>query len=328
VVLPDLRIRALALGPVLSLVALVLAGCAPSALPSQTPSQSVSQSITPTQTPSPTPTAAPIEVVASVGVWAEIAKQIGGDAVSVTPIIKSQFQDPHSYEATVRDQLAVNKAQVTIENGAGYDTFFARMLATKPSSSSWTRIDVSRVLGSGLPIRPDTNPHYWYDYAFAQKVASRIYEVLLAKVPAQAQASVTINYNKLNQSIDALIARAQTIRQKTVGTKVLLCESFAAFTLDALGLWNVTPTAFTNAVEQETDASPSVMNQMKSLINSHTVKLVILNRQTLGAQTNQISGWAKASGVPVIWLGELLPEHVTYTTWMNGVLIDISGALK
>ena len=327
-ILRSSRIRALAFGLVLTLGAFALAGCAPSPSPSQTPSQSASQSITPTQTPSPTPTAAPVEVVASVAVWAEIAKQIGGDAVSVTPIIKSQFQDPHSYEATVRDQLAVNRAQVTIENGAGYDTFFTRMLTTKPSNTSWTRIDVSRVLGSGLPIRPDTNPHYWYDYAFAKKVASRIYEVLLAKVPAQSQASVTLNYNKLIQSIDALTARANALRQKTVGTKVLLCESFAAFTLDALGLWNVTPTAFTNAVEQETDASPAVMNQIKGLITSHTVKLVILNRQTLGAQTNQISGWAKTSGVPVIWLSELLPEHTTYTTWMNGVLTQIAGALK
>lgn len=318
------KLRTLAIGLAVALGFAGLTGCAPQPNPSPTPS------VTPTQSPTPTPTstAGPLKVVSSVAVWAELAKQIGGDAVSVTAIIKAPFQDPHSYEATVRDQLAVNEAQVTIENGAGYDTFFAHLLSAKPVSSNWKRIDVSRVLGSGLPIRPDTNPHFWYDYAFAKKTASKIYEVLAVELPPADKPALSANLGKLNKSIDALISRASQLRKRTLGTKVLLSESFAAFTLDALGLWNVMPTAFTNSVEQETDASPSVMNQIKGLITSHTVKLVIFNRQTLGAQTNQIAGWARTSGVPVIWLSELLPEQMTYTTWMNAVLTQISGALK
>ena len=64
-----------------------------------------------------------IQVVASTNVYGSLAEQIGGDRVEVTSIITSAAQDPHSYEATARDRLAVQNAVLVIENGGGYDHF-------------------------------------------------------------------------------------------------------------------------------------------------------------------------------------------------------------
>ncbi len=64
-----------------------------------------------------------IRVVASTNVYGSLAEQIGGDRVDVTSIITSATQDPHSYEATARDRLAVQSAVLVIENGGGYDHF-------------------------------------------------------------------------------------------------------------------------------------------------------------------------------------------------------------
>lgn len=82
---------------------------------------------TPTYTSEPEPGTPRVQLVASTNVYGSLAEQIGGDRVEVTSIITSLTQDPHSYEATARDRLAVQNAQLVIENGGGYDPFMQQL---------------------------------------------------------------------------------------------------------------------------------------------------------------------------------------------------------
>src|SRR5690606_9458524 len=68
-----------------------------------------------------------VQVVASTNVYGSLAAEIGGDRVTVTSLIDSVSKDPHSYEATARDRLAVQKADLVIENGGGYDSFMEEL---------------------------------------------------------------------------------------------------------------------------------------------------------------------------------------------------------
>lgn len=69
-----------------------------------------------------------IRVTATTNVYGSIAAQIGGDRVEVTSLITSSSQDPHSYEASARDRLAVQEADLVIQNGGGYDGFVETLL--------------------------------------------------------------------------------------------------------------------------------------------------------------------------------------------------------
>ena len=69
-----------------------------------------------------------VQVVASTNVYGDIAAAIGGDRVDVTSIISSTAQDPHSYEASAKDQLTISRAGLIIENGGGYDSFMDGLL--------------------------------------------------------------------------------------------------------------------------------------------------------------------------------------------------------
>ncbi|PPL15406.1 metal ABC transporter solute-binding protein, Zn/Mn family [Microterricola pindariensis] len=72
---------------------------------------------------------AELSIVASTSVYGQIASEIAGDSASVTSIIDSSVNDPHSYEASARDRLEVSRADIVIENGAGYDSFMTALLA-------------------------------------------------------------------------------------------------------------------------------------------------------------------------------------------------------
>ncbi|MFS0734649.1 zinc ABC transporter substrate-binding protein [Microbacterium sp. 1P10UB] len=75
-----------------------------------------------------------VRIVASTNVYGQIAQEIGGDAVEVTSLVTSGAQDPHSYEATAQDQLALSRADLVIENGAGYDAFVEALLEAAGTS--------------------------------------------------------------------------------------------------------------------------------------------------------------------------------------------------
>ena len=71
--------------------------------------------------------AARLRVVASTDVYGDIARAVAGTHADITSFIDDPAQDPHSYEANARNQLAISKADVVIENGGGYDDFVDRM---------------------------------------------------------------------------------------------------------------------------------------------------------------------------------------------------------
>lgn len=96
--------RALIAAPLIAVPALALAGCSGSGDEAEASDSAFA-------------------IVASTSVYASLAEQVAGEHADVTAIIDSATQDPHSYEATARDQLAVQEAGLVILNGGGYDHF-------------------------------------------------------------------------------------------------------------------------------------------------------------------------------------------------------------
>ena len=98
---------------------LLLAGCAGTAGAASTPGAS----------------GAKLTVVASTNVYGQIAQEIGGGLVDVTSIVSSGSQDPHGYEASAQDQLTISKADLIIENGAGYDAFVDALITSSGTTA-------------------------------------------------------------------------------------------------------------------------------------------------------------------------------------------------
>src|SRR5947208_879158 len=69
-----------------------------------------------------------LEVVAAENFWGSIARQLGGDKVSLQSIIDNPDTDPHDYEPTASDARAVASAQYVIVNGIGYDPWADKLL--------------------------------------------------------------------------------------------------------------------------------------------------------------------------------------------------------
>ncbi len=291
----------------------------------------------------------PIAVVTSTDVYGQIVSEIGGDAVSVTPIIDSPSKDPHEYEATAADQLAVQKAALLVENGGGYDGFLDSLIETGGAkapvivaaeySSAWpdgaANPDQTAATLTADPHAEQAhnhdhidgfNEHVWYDPATMRAVANAIANELGALDPSHADVFAA-NASAFSKKIGTLEDALAQIRAKHSGAQVFVTEPVPGYLVAAAGLQNVTPDAFSEAVEAGNDVPPATLLAATTLLKSGAVKLLIANAQTGGPSTTQAVDTAKAAGIPVLEFTETLPAGQTYIPWMQQNIDQIAQAL-
>ena len=270
-------------------------------------------------------TSGKIDVVASTNVWGNIASTVGGDDVSVTSFIDDPSKDPHEYEASGQNQLAISKAAVVIENGGGYDDFVDTMLKSSPSESA-TVLNAVKISGLAAPAGGDLNEHVWYDFPTVTKVIDKLRAAFTKARPADASL-FSANAKSLTGKVALLEAREKALKAQYSGVGVAITEPVPLYMLDAIGLDNKTPAEFSKAIEDDSDASPAVLQQTLDLYNGHSVKLLAYNEQTTGAQTEAVLTAAKNNGIAVVPVTETLPSGKTYLSWMSDNLDAITAAL-
>ena len=269
------------------------------------------------------PTVRPVAVVSSTNVWGSVANSIGGNRVQVTSIISDPAADPHSYEANGQNQLAVAKAAVIIENGGGYDDFVTKMVGSAKSRA--TVLDAVKISGR-VAVDADLNEHVWYDFPTVVKVAGQIQRALASADPADA-ALFADNAAAFDVKLAQLENKEAKIKSRSAGVGVAITEPVPVYLLEAAGLVNKTPPAFSAAIESENDAPPSVVAQNLALFSGHQVRALVYNAQTTGPQTEQVLAAAKNSGITVVPVTETLPNGTDYVSWMNANVDAIAAAV-
>ncbi len=275
----------------------------------------------------PAPDNGRLSVVASTNVYGSIATAIGGKLVDVTSIISDPSQDPHSFEGSARVQLALSKANIVIENGGGYDDFVNTMLssASNPAAAVLNASDIS-----GLDEHPGTgrfNEHVWYDFDAMGKLVDKLESTLAGLDPSSA-AVFAANAATFHAGLDALSTNVATLKQRVAGAGALVTEPVPLYLLSAAGFVNVTPPAFSQAVEAGTDVAPDVLAQTLKTIADGSATILVYNEQTSGPQTEVVLKAAKAAPIAVVGVTETLPDgQKDYLGWMQSVIDAISGSL-
>jgi zinc/manganese transport system substrate-binding protein len=269
------------------------------------------------------PDSGKISVVASTNVYGSIAGAVGGDAVDVHSIIDRPDADPHSYEATAQDKLAVSKAAVGIENGGGYDDFFGQLASGILDPAKV--VNVSAL--SGLDKGADFNEHVWYSLPAMSKLADELARRFTALDAARAS-TFTVNAAAFKKGLDGLEGKLSALKAAHAGATAAITEPVPLYLLQEAGLANATPAAFSTAIENGSDVPTTVLRDTVALMSSGTVGLLAYNEQTEGPQTLEVKKAARAAGVPVVDFTETLPAGDSYLTWMGANTANIAKALE
>jgi len=179
--------------PLFLIVSLALAACAPAA------------------TSTPPAAEGKLNVVATYSILGDLVQNVGGDKINLRVLVGPD-SDPHSYEPTPADSVALAEARVVFENGLEFETWLDNLFTA--SGSQATRVTVTdgivllKVEGEhehehepgqaeGTPkaaeheeghAHGEYDPHVWHSVANAMQMVKNIQAALVAADPANRAA--------------------------------------------------------------------------------------------------------------------------------------------
>ena len=284
-----------------------------------------------------------IQVVTSTNVWASVVEFVGGDWVEVTAIIDNATQDPHSYEASARDQLAVQDAELVIANGGGYDEFMEQLVAAADGDRVFLELvegehshsdeDANHDETDAEPAMDDDhdhdhgNEHIWYDLHAVSEAAELIAEAINELRP-EAFDDVNASYDFFESELENLELRVEALRDRALGLGVIATEGVGNLLLEEAGFVNQTPDALADAVEEERDVPLTALEEARSLIANRLVVLLVVNIQLEDSASAELINTAEETGIPIVLLSELIPsEDLDYLDWMASVIDELQEAI-
>ncbi|MGP3975851.1 metal ABC transporter solute-binding protein, Zn/Mn family [Streptomyces sp. 8N114] len=273
--------------------------------------------------PSPGSRGETIKVVAAENVWGSLAAQLGGSHAKVTSVIDSPQVDPHDYEPTGADARTVASAQLAIVNGAGYDAWAPKLLASNPDPDRKV-LDVGDLVG----VKEGGNPHLWYSPDKVRRVIEKITAEYKKIDPDNASYFEKRNdavQEKALASYNQLVAE---IRKKYRGTPIGASESIVDPLAKGLGLKMRTPESFLNAISEGADPTAGDKATVDRQIKSKQIMIYVYNSQNSTPDVRAQVDAAKAKGIPVATVTETLtPADASFQEWQVAQLRGIHRAL-
>ncbi len=169
----------------------------------------------------------PLRVVTLNTVLTEIATEVGGSEVQVKGLIQPGV-DPHDFEPTPREMIALDSADLVFASGLGLESYIDRLVATAGSRGRLV------LVGDALPVRPDArhalgsparsepDPHWWQSIQLVA-AATRVVRDAYIKARPTAAADFTARaaayeekLTRLQAWVEAELAPLPVERRKLV----------------------------------------------------------------------------------------------------------------
>ena len=261
----------------------------------------------------------PITVVASINQWGSLAEQIGGTDVNVTSILSSTNVDAHDFEPKTSDVAKLQKAQIIVSNGAGYDSW-----ATKSVGRNSTIVSAAETVGA----MEGDNPHLWFSKDARNGMATELTEAFSKALPAKKKAfqSRLKAWQKEEKAIEKSMGEfAANRKNATYGAT----EAVAYYLMSDMGFQDDTPKGFARSAASGGEPAPADLQEFQSLIESQGISVLVNNTQESSDATNMLTGTAGRAGVPVFDVSEQMPQaYTTLTDWIADLVARLDKTVS
>src|SRR5215216_1198673 len=162
---------------------------------------------------------------------ADFARNVGGDRVQVTSLLKPGV-DAHDYEPSPADLEAIARADLVIENGVGLEEWLGDVIES--SGFDGPVVDASQ----GVRLRRaggEPDPHIWQNPRNATVMAANIERGLAAAEPAAA-ATFRANLDAYTKQLQALDAKVQRQIDSLANRKLVTNHDAFGYYIDRYGL--------------------------------------------------------------------------------------------
>ncbi len=266
---------------------------------------------------------ASIHIVAAENMYGNLAKTIGGQAVSVNNIINNPNADPHLFTTSPKTAKQISQAQVVIYNGAGYDPWMQSLLQTQSNNNKISVINVADLVG----VKDGANPHVWYQPKTMPQLAKKLTTVLSALAP-QSKEDFESNLDQfLKKYQQQVLNKIQKIAKKYQGRPVTATEPVFGYMIQAMKL-DDKGMDFQWVIMNDAEPSAKMMARYLSLLSQNQVDVLFYNGQVTDTLTQHTRTLAQNNHIPVVPITETQPDNKTIIQWFSDQLTMTQKALE
>src|SRR5262245_3605409 len=207
-----------------------------------------------------------VHVVATFSILADLARNVGGDAVEVASLVAPNG-DAHAYAPSPADAKRLADAKLILVNGLGFEGWIDRLVKASGSKA--------QVITATKGIKPrqmkdddghdHTDPHAWQSVANAKIYVANIRDALVKADPAgkatyEANAAAYLaKLDALDNDIKAAVAAIPPARRKIITTH----DAFGYFAA-AYGLQMIAPQGVSTEAEVSARDVAKIIRQIKA----------------------------------------------------------------
>ncbi len=247
-----------------------------------------------------------ISIVTTTNVYSDIAKNIVGKYGTATAIIDKSSVDPHDFDPTTADAKKVAQANIIVANGLGYDSWMNKLAKSVDKKPALVGEDL-------MGLKSGDNPHIWYNLDMPTKYVDYLVK-RLSKLDKKHAAYFKENGEKYLAKIDKIKQLAQA--NKGDQKPVFVSEPVFDYALQEAG-YKIGDKKFEEAIENGTDPSPKIINEMNNAIKQKKIAFFVNNTQASSSTVKSFVKLAKKNNVPVLNVRETIPNNTTYLAWMK-----------
>lgn len=275
----------------------------------------------------------PLGVAATVGMVADVVREVGGGRLDVTQVCGSGV-DPHLYKPTRDDVQALRAADAVFYCGLMLEGKMAdtlrRMANAKPVVALAEGVDAGSLIAAGGSAHPD--PHVWMDVSLWAKTAGVVAEALAEFDPRHAA-----EYRANAEAYAARLAGLHAYGRRVVGSvpegRRVLVTSHDAF--NYLGRAYGLEVQGVQGISTESEAGLRRVGELVDLLVDREVGAVFVESSVPRKSIESLIEGAAARGHQVVVGGELFSDAMgpagtyegTYVGMLDHNLTTIARAL-
>ncbi|VEU79701.1 metal ABC transporter solute-binding protein, Zn/Mn family [Haploplasma axanthum] len=273
-----------------------------------------------------------VNIVATTTMLGDLAKEIGGDYVSVKTLMGVGV-DPHNYEARPSDSRALTKSDLVVVSGLHLEAKMGEILEKLPNEKV---IVVGNSLEASKLLKDEDgaiDPHFWFDINLWKVAANALGNKLIA-VDSENKIAYETRLNTYLNELDVLDAYVRSKVSELSEDKRKLVTAHDAFQYFAHA-YGFEVHAI-QGISTQSEASTKDIQDLAKLVKELNVKAVFIESSVPEATIRSVIEGAKALGHTVTIGGELYSDSLgdsasgteTYIKTIRANIDTIVNALK
>ena len=278
---------------------------------------------------------APINVVTTIGMIADIAKNVGGEHVQVTGLMGPGI-DPHLYKASAGDVNRLQEADIIFYNGLHLEAAMGEVLERMSGADVTTVAVAEGIDPDKLQAPPEFkgfhDPHVWFNVAFWMEATTAVRDALVEMDPEHADdyAANAEAYLADLEELDAYVAEQAARVPEEKRVLITAHDAFnyfgEAYGFEVRGL---------QGISTASEASTSDVQELARFITENEIPAIFVESSVPPRTVEAVQAAVRSQGFDVQIGGELFSDAMgnpdtaegTYNGMVRHNVDTIVGAL-